>query len=86
MKLRGPVRVVRAQPSNTNGLKVLEDIYRGYRIKVAGEDFWVAKISHIISGRYLPLEVTVPRDKRPEHCRNLARQELDRYIAFIGED
>lgn len=65
---------------------MLEDIYRGYRIKVAGEQFWIAKISHIVSGREAPLKVTVPRDHKPERCRDLARQALDRYIAFLGDD
>jgi hypothetical protein len=65
---------------------VLEDIYRGYRIKVAGEQFWITKITHIVSGRIPPLEVKVPLPGRPEDCRDLARRELDRYIAFLGED
>jgi hypothetical protein len=65
---------------------LLEDIYRGYRIKVAGEDIWIAKITHIVTGRDVPLEVTAPREEPLEHCRDLARRALDRYIAFLGED
>ena len=65
---------------------MLEDVYRGYRIKVAGEQVWGAKITHIVSGRVPPLEVTLPREEPPEHCRDLARREVDRYIAFLGEE
>ena len=66
---------------------MFEDVYRGYRIKVAGEEFWIAKITHIATGKDAPLKVTVPLVRRPpEHCRDLAREELDRYIAFLGEE
>jgi hypothetical protein len=64
---------------------VLEDVYRGYRIKVAGEQFWIAKITHIASGKDAPLKVSLPRDEDPAACRDLARKELDRYIAFLGD-
>ena len=64
---------------------MLEDVYRGYRIKVAGERFWLAKITEIVSGRDAPLHVTVPLDQSPERCRDLARHEVDRYIAFLGD-
>lgn len=64
---------------------MLEDVYRGYRIKVAGEQFWIAKITEITSGRDAPLHVSAPLEKTPEHCRDLARREVDRYIAFLGD-
>jgi hypothetical protein len=64
---------------------VLEDVYRGYRIKVAGEEFWIAKITHIKTGKDAPLKVTLAKDKAAEHCRDLARRELDRYIAFLDD-
>lgn len=62
---------------------MLEDVYRGYRIKVAGEEFWIAKITHIESGHDAPLKVSAAKDKTAEQCRDLARRELDRYIAFL---
>lgn len=65
---------------------MLEDVYRGYRIKVVGEEFWIARITHIATGKDAPLTVKVPLVHDPEHCRDLARKELDRYIAFLGED
>lgn len=65
---------------------MLEDVYRGYRIKVAGEQFWIAKIVHIETGKDAPLKVSLPKDEPPEHCRDLARRALDRYITFLGED
>lgn len=65
---------------------MLEDLYRGYRIKVAGEQFWIAKITHIATGKDVPLKVTVPLAQDAQRCRDLARKELDRYIAFLGED
>jgi hypothetical protein len=65
---------------------LLEDVYRGYRIKVAGEEFWIARITHIETGKDAPLKVTLAKDKRPEHCRDLARKELDRYISFLGDE
>ena len=62
---------------------MLEDVYRGYRIKVAGERFWIARVTEITTGHEAPVHVTAPFELSPERCRDLARREVDRYIAFL---
>lgn len=63
---------------------MLEDIYRGYRIKVAADQSWTARVTEITTGRDAPIHVSAPLDQRAEHCRDLARREVDRYIAFLA--
>jgi|GEM_PF-6654407 len=64
---------------------MLEEVYRGYRIKITKDQaLWQAKVIHIVSGRVAPITSTTPDGDQACLCD--AQRAVDRYRSFLGLD
>lgn len=63
----------------------MDELHRGYRIGLKQLDRWVARVTHV-RGTLVPISAEASLDEGPKRCLERARAQIDRYVAFLGEN